>query len=280
MAFRAAHACLLLTTWLLSACQTPPRPQAVPSTSPEEVGEYRKGSGYLNGYLTREQWPDSLALLPPPPTAGSAQEAADIAQHRQSRALQGSPRWALARQDTHLKFPAAAKVFACALGVPITAENTPHLNMLLRRTLIDAGLATYKAKDHYNRQRPYVQLAESTCQPAEETALSKDGSYPSGHAAVGWAWAQILASLAPERADALLQRGHAFGQSRMVCGYHWQSDVDQGRLIGSAAVARLQSNPVFSEQARLAKQEMAAARAQGLHPDASECASEALALQP
>jgi len=284
MAFRTAHWCLLLTTWTLSACQTPPSPSpvsnAVPSTSPEEVGEYRKGSGYLNGYLLRQQWPDSLALLPPPPAAGSAQEAADIAQHRQSRPLQGSPRWALARQDTNLKFPAAAKVFACALDVPISAETTPHLNMLLRRTLIDAGLATYKAKDHYNRQRPYVQLAESTCQPAEETSLSKDGSYPSGHAALGWAWAQILASLAPERADALLRRGYAFGQSRMVCGYHWQSDVDQGRLVGSAAVARLQSDPVFSAQARLARQEIAAARARGLQPVASDCAAETLALNP
>ena len=280
MAFRTAHWCIVLSTWALSACQTPPAQTAVPSTSPEEVGEYRKGSGYLNGYLPRQQLPDSLSLLPPPPAARSAQEAADMAHHRQARALQGSPRWVLARQDTLLKFPAAAKVFACALGVPISAETTPHLNMLLRRTLLDAGLSTYKAKDHYNRQRPYVQLGESTCQPNEEASLSKDGSYPSGHAALGWGWAQILASLAPERADALLQRGHAFGQSRMVCGYHWQSDVDQGRLIGSAAVARLQSDPVFSAQARLAKQEIAAARAQGLQPDAIDCAAEAAALKP
>ena len=114
----------------------------------------------------------------------------------------------------------------------------------------------------------------------EAQSLAKDGSYPSGHAALGWAWAQILASLAPERADALLRRGYAFGQSRMVCGYHWQSDVDQGRLVGSAAVARLQSDPVFSAQARLARQEIAAARARGLQPVASDCAAETLALNP
>jgi acid phosphatase (class A) len=280
MAFRIAHLGLLLSTWALSACQTPPAPTAVPSISPEEVGEFRKGSGYLNGYLPRTQLPDSLALLPPPPAAGSAQEAADIAHYRQSRAQQGSPRWTLARQDVNLKFPAAAGIFSCALGVSISAEKTPHLNMLLRRTLIDAGLSTYKAKDHHNRKRPYIELAEPTCQPAEEASLSKDGSYPSGHAALGWAWAQILASLAPDRADALLQRGYAFGQSRMVCGYHWQSDVDQGRLIGSAAVARLQSDSVFSAQAQLARLEITAARTQGLQPQASDCAAEALALKP
>lgn len=279
MACRPVHLWLCLSVLLLTACQPPPAKTALPSTSPEEVGEYRKGSGYLNGYLTRAQMPDSLALLPPPPTAGTVQEAADIDRYRQSRALRDTPRWALARQDTNLKFPAAANIFACALDVPISAEATPHLNMLLRRTLLDAGLATYKAKDHYNRQRPYVQLSEATCAPGEEAALSKDGSYPSGHAALGWAWAQILASLAPDKADALLQRGHAFGQSRMVCGYHWQSDVDQGRLVGSAAVARLQSDPTFVAQAELARQEIAMARAKSLHPQA-DCAAEAQALRP
>ena len=41
----------------------------------------------------------------------------------------------------------------------------------------------------------------ATCTPAEETMLREDGSYPSGHNAIGWAWALILAEIAPERAD-------------------------------------------------------------------------------
>ena len=53
---------LSLAMALLSACQTAPVKTAVPSTSPEEVGEFRKGSGYLNGYLDRKDLPDSLAL--------------------------------------------------------------------------------------------------------------------------------------------------------------------------------------------------------------------------
>ena len=34
-------------------------------------------------------------------------------------------------------------------------KNTPHLYMLLRRTLTDAGLSTYAAKNHYHRGRDY-----------------------------------------------------------------------------------------------------------------------------
>ena len=199
--------------------------------------------------------------------------------HQQARALHNTPRWDYAIKDVNLKFPEAAGVFSCALDMPISQEATPHLNMLLRRSLVDAGFATYKAKDHYNRKRPFAELGETTCSPKEEAHLSKDGSYPSGHAALGWGWGLILAGLAPDKANALLQRGHAFGDSRMVCGVHWQSDLEAGRVVGAAAVARLQADPVFQAQAQLAKAEFDAARAKSLKSDRKDCAAEAAALK-
>lgn len=259
---------------VLAGCQTAP---PAPPTSPEVVGEFRAGSGYLKGYLDRKQLPDSLALLPKPPAEGSAEAAADLAVHRATRALRDTPRWALANADDNLKFPKAAEVFSCALDMPVSQDATPHLNMLLRRTLLDSGLSTYGAKDHYKRQRPFAALKEGTCAPASEAALAKDGSYPSGHAALGWAWGLVLAGIAPDKADAVLQRAHAFGQSRVICGVHWQSDVDNGRLMGAAAVARLQSDPVFTAQVALARQEVAAARAKGAKSPLN-CAAEKAAL--
>jgi acid phosphatase (class A) len=122
-------------------------------------------------------------------------------------------------------------------------------------------------------------LGETTCAPKEEAHLSKDGAYPSGHAALGWAWGLILAGLAPDKANALLQRGHAFGDSRMVCGVHWQSDIEAGRVVGAAAVARLQADPVFQAQTQLARAEIASARAKGLKSDRQDCAAEAAALK-
>jgi acid phosphatase (class A) len=261
----------------LTGCQTAPTATAAPPTDPAIVGEYRAGSGYLKGYLDRQQLPDSLALLPAPPAAGSAEAAADLAVHRATRALRDTPRWTLAASDDNLKFPKAAEVFSCALDLPISQEATPHLNMLLRRTLLDAGLSTYGAKDSYKRQRPFAALNEGTCAPASEAALRNDGSYPSGHAALGWAWALVLTGIAPNRSDALLQRGHAFGQSRVICGVHWQSDVDNGRMMGAAAVARLQSDATFLAQAALARQEIAAARARGSKSPLN-CAAEKAAL--
>lgn len=262
------------TVLMLAACSSAPKPP----TSAQDIGEIRPGSGILKGYLSRQDLPSSLKLLPPPPAPGSAAQAADDEAYRQTRALRDTPRWALARQDADLRYPQVNQTFACTLGVPVSEQHTPHLNALLRRSLTDAGLATYTAKDHYKRTRPFVGFHESTCTPDEEAKLRNDGSYPSGHTALGWATALILTELAPERADALLARGYAYGQSRVICGVHWQSDVSMGRVVGAAAVARLQADASFRAQMAEARAEIQAARAQGLKPS-QDCAAEAAALQ-
>ena len=149
--------------------------------------------------------------------------------------------------------------------------------MLLRRTLTDAGLSTYTAKNHYNRTRPFVVNKEPTCAPEEEKHLMNDGSYPSGHTAIGWAWALILVEISPDQIDAILSRGWSFGQSRVICNAHWQSDVMMGRIVGAAAVARLHSNPDFRAAMEASKKELEAVRAKGLQPT-RDCKAEADAL--
>jgi acid phosphatase (class A) len=149
--------------------------------------------------------------------------------------------------------------------------------MLLRRTLTDAGLSTYTAKNTYQRERPFMVNSEPTCTPDEEEQLRKDGSYPSGHTALGWAWALILTEIAPDRADAVLARGRAFGESRVVCNVHWYSDVLAGRFMGAATVARLHADPAFRKELEAAKIEYAAVRAKGLQPN-RDCKAEAEAL--
>ena len=242
---------------------------------PADVSEIHPG--ILAGYLQPETLPNSLALLPPPPAEGSAAKALDEEVSRKSLALRGTPRWALARKDAELRFPAAAGTFSCALGIPITEKDTPHLYMLLRRTLADAGLSTYAAKNKYRRRRPFMQNQAPTCTPEEEKHLMKDGSYPSGHTAIGWAWALILTEIAPERTDAILARGRAFGESRVVCNVHWHSDVVEGRFVGAAAVARLQADSAFRAELEAAKAEFSASRSKGLQPS-RDCHFEAEAL--
>jgi acid phosphatase (class A) len=142
-------------------------------------------------------------------------------------------------------------------------------------------LSTYRAKNRYQRVRPFVVHHDATCTPHDEDFLRKDGSYPSGHSAAGWGWALLLTELVPDRADAILARGRDFGESRIVCNVHWQSDVDAGRIVAAAAIARLHADPAFQADLKLARGEIAAVRRAGDHP-AGDCAAEvaALAVEP
>ena len=233
--------------------------------------------GVLAGYLPRAQLPNSLRLLPPPPAPGSAQQAAEEASSKAALAQAGSARWQLAAQDAVLKFPAAANVFSCTLNAPISEKETPQLYTLLRRSYVDAGLSSYAAKDHYARVRPFVAFQAASCTPEDEPGLAKDGSYPSGHAAIGWAWGLLLAEMAPTKAQALLERGKAYAQSRQICAVHWQSDVDAGQLVGSATVARLHADTVFKAQLLAAQAELAEVMGRGANAGL-DCAKEAAAL--
>jgi acid phosphatase (class A) len=248
------------------------RPPAPPPEPPTKLAEVRPG--YVAGYLEPDQLPDSISLVPVPPKPGSWEQGADEAVYKATRALRGTPRWNLAANDAELRFPAATQVFSCTLGIPISADATPHLNMLLRRIRMDASRANDKAKDHYKRQRPYLARGDASCTPHEK---DHSDSYPSGHASIGWAWALTLAQIVPDKADDLLARGVRFGNSRYICGVHWKSDVEAGRLVGAATVSRLHDDPVYRAQQALARREIEAARASGAKPSL-DCEAEKRAL--
>ena len=183
--------------------------------------------------------------------------------------------------DANLAFPEAAGVFSCALGAPVTEQDTPRLFQMLRRVMTDAGWATFAAKDKYLHARLLMLDSQPICTPDKEKDLRQQGSYPSGHTSIGWAWALVLAEASPDRSEAVLARGRAFGESRVVCNVHWESDVIEGRFIGAATVARLHAEPDFVADLEAAKAELAAARARNLEPT-RDCKfeAEALALAP
>ena len=233
--------------------------------------------GVIEGYLAPRALPDSLTLLPQPPAPASAALALDEEVHGKNLSTRGTPRWDLAKQDADMSFPAAADAFSCALDAPISQKDTPRMYRLLSKSFADAHHCTAKAKEHYQRTRPFAFHDETTCTPEADNALRKSGSYPSGHSTVGWVWALILGEIAPGRIDAILARGLAYGDSRLVCDAHWQSDVTAGRIMGASAVAALHADPAFLADLAAAKLEFAAARARGLKPQ-RDCAREAAVL--
>ena len=146
---------LALAFWSLAGASLADETAPVPEIRP----------GFLKGYLSKEALPDSAILLPPPPAVGSVAEALDLDIARASLALRDTPRWQLAVMDANLSFPDAAGNFSCALGARVT-EQTPRGSIRCsRRVTTDAGLATFAAKDKYQRARPFMLDGQPICTP-------------------------------------------------------------------------------------------------------------------
>ncbi|MFI3188433.1 hypothetical protein BCS42_04805 [Crenothrix sp. D3] len=243
----------------------------IPASHPE------RGLGTLQGYLDIKAVPNSVALLPPPPTPDSAAFSHDEEVARSTFPLRNTPRFELAVSDYDLKIPSLVNTFSCAINAQITEANAPYLYTVLRRSFTDIGQSTHDAKNYYNRPRPFQVNHEPMGVPKERAFLEKNHSYPSGHTAVGWGFALILSEIAPERVNELLARGRAFGESRNIVNHHWYSDVVWGRFMGAGTIARLHADPTFRADMDAARSEFAAIRAQGLAPT-RDCKAEAAAL--
>ena len=245
---------LILLSVLMLSCGTQTVVQEPSTSLSKDLKEI--SPGILEGYLSEDEIPNSLELVPPPPEEGSAAFQLDQEMAAMYVASDDEARKEQATRDAVLSFPEATEAFNIVLEVQISEENTPLLYMILRRTLADAGLATYAAKNHYQRERPFMLNNTAICTPDDEAVLRKDGSYPSGHTAIGWAWSLILTELFPEQADVILERGKQFGISRNVCNVHWHSDVVYGRMMGASAVAVLHANKDFMIDLAAAKEEL------------------------
>jgi acid phosphatase (class A) len=249
---------VLMTGMALSCGRQDMKVPEVMTSLDKEIKEIRPG--ILEGYLDPEEMPNSLLLVPPPPEEGSAAWQLDMEIAEAWVDSTDEARREQATIDAELHFPEAAESFNSILRIKISEENTPHLYMIMRRSMADAGLSTYMAKNHYQRTRPFMTNGAPTCSPEDEEYLRTDGSYPSGHTAIGWAWALILTEVFPEHANEILVRGREFGISRNVCNVHWYSDVLAGRMCGAAAVARLHANADFLIDLAATKEEVDALR--------------------
>jgi acid phosphatase (class A) len=252
------------------------RPTAVIAAA---LGLCLGGAASAQAYLAPGATPDATRYLPPAPAKGSKADAADRAEVRSAARLKDSPRWKLAQGDAVISPEAILQDYSCALGVTPTPQAEPTLFAIYGEMLKEVRPVIDPPKNLYARRRPYIGTKATIC-VEHSPDLDESGSYPSGHSTVGWSAALILSELAPDRATQVLSRGRAYGESRVVCGVHFPSDVDAGRTNASAFVAVLHSSPQFRADMDKARAELDAARRAG--PAPAECAvpDAAAARQP
>ena len=208
-------------------------------------------------YYKADSLPNAVYYLPAPPDTASVLFAADFYQWIWGKSMRSTPRGAQASWESLYGVERMATIFGEILGITITKERTPAIWTLLQRAGSTGNRAVSLAKKYYMRVRPFARVNEHVAgEFDDEEGLRTNGSYPSGHTAHGWGAALAMAEMLPEYQDTILRRGFEYGQSRVIVGAHWQSDVNAGYLASSVAFAYMHKHPDYARDVAAARVEV------------------------
>lgn len=207
-------------------------------------------------YKELSQLPNLLQIMPAPPSFESAEFANDVVRYGWGKQQRLDPeRLDMAVADAewfdHTKVYLRWKD---AFGLEITPTETPEIWKLLEASLATTDPMNHETKDFYLRQRPFERFGDDMPTDEEEKVRGR-GSFLSGHCMCGWVISLVLAQVAPERANQLFIRGLEYGDSRVIVGAHWQSDIDASFKAGSIGFCALQGCEEFVAQMKKAQQE-------------------------
>lgn len=111
---------------------------------------------------------------------------------------------------------------------------TERMLALLNVAIYDAMVAAWNSKYKYNRRRP----AEVETKLAPVVPVPESPSYPSEHAVAAGAASAVLSYLFPDKAKILVDKAEECGNSRLLAGVQYRSDVAAGLQLGRQ-IARL-----------------------------------------
>ncbi len=210
-------------------------------------------SGLFAGYLPPGT-PDTMALLAPPPAAGSAEAKADLENTFVIHSSATPAELALAKDENKLTI----FHFAPVIGVWLVPGKFPKTEALFKAVEAEAKAATDSAKKFYQRPRPY-HLEPARFPHSIEHEDPTHYSYPSGHSTRGIVFAFLLAELFPDKREAILAKGREAGWLRVQGGVHFPTDIYAGRVLGQELARDFLRSPEFQADLAAVKAELAAA---------------------
>jgi acid phosphatase (class A) len=203
--------------------------------------------------------PDAIALLAPPPLAGSAEQAADLAET--VAVHNGCPPDDAAAARAEKKF--TLFTFAPAIGSFFQPGKLPRTEAFFRRVQKETEAVADTAKNYWQRPRPDV---VDPGLAASEEEMEKSFSYPSGHSTRATVYALLLAELFPQQQEHILALGRNIGWRRVEIARHYPTDIYAGRALAQAIVRGFKDSPAFQRDFAEVKAELAAAQHAGNTP--------------
>lgn len=205
-------------------------------------------------FYTTEEAPKLEKILPPPPELTSKRFSDDWEKYQWGKSIRDTERGQQAIEDAGIGADYFMKRFSPVLSHPVNKEDNPVLYELFSKAHKTESQAGRSAKRYFARVRPYQQFHEATSVPRAENPKDYT-SYPSGHTHASWLIGMILTSIDPDCTEDIMKVAYEMGQSRVIVGFHYQSDVDAGRVAASVTFARLTAMPEFRKMLDKARKE-------------------------
>ena len=128
--------------------------------------------------------------------------------------------------------------------IPFAGNEHREVRLLYREAQIELGIVLLGVRRLTNRQRPFTVWNKVRVKPCPG-GRPEGTSFPAGHAATAALYAELLGTAAPELAERLEQRVKDYGESRLVCGFHYRSDLAAGDKAGRAVAKALLADRAF-----------------------------------
>jgi polyhydroxybutyrate depolymerase len=199
-------------------------------------------------YIPENEMPDVVKIVPAPPQDPSPDFDHDILRYMWGKQQRKDPaRLEMAVRDAVWSMDTTLVILGEPFGLKISKEETPAIYEVLTRGITTIENIRFRPKAYYFRIRPFAYFQEPSIFPQDDEWLATEGSYPSGHTIRAWACALLMAQINPNSAEAVFHRAWQSGESRVISGCHWQSDVDASRPVAGIGYSRLQTNPEFQK---------------------------------
>ena len=207
-------------------------------------------------YIPEDQMPDVVSILPAPPADPSPEFDRDVMRYMWGKMRRrDSLRLEMAVRDAVWSLDTTIVILGEHFGLKISKADTPAIYEVLTRGVTTIENIRFRPKAHYFRVRPFAYFKEPSIFPQDDEWLATEGSYPSGHTIRAWACALLMSQINPASAEAVFARAWKSGESRVISGCHWQSDVDASRPVAGIGYARLQTSAQFQRDMARAQEE-------------------------
>lgn len=210
-------------------------------------------------------------MLQMPPAADSAIEKTELGQLHQIEAARTPTDVAQAQADEAER---DIFIFKTVLGDGFNAKALPQTALLSSHVEADMLADAEPVKDRFGRVRPYN--FDKSLHPVCKLKTKAD-SYPSGHTMTGYTMALVLASILPEKRDAIFARADDYAHNRLICGVHFPSDLESGKEIAYGLYAVMADSPRFQAERAAAEAEIRKALALPGPSDTTRAAANATA---